>query len=119
MAGKVLVRGLVRFEPTAPPFDNAEVRVRLEDVSTVDAPAALVAEQSIPGVAKPPGPATVAFAVHGDGALDPHRHYGVRVHVDVDGSGRVSAGDFVSTEAYPIRADDGAASLDILVRTVR
>jgi len=42
----------------------------------------------------------------------------VRVHADVDGDGRVSRGDYVSMQSYPVTADT-SGRMEIVVREVR
>ena len=83
------------------------VYVRLEDVSRADAAAVLVAEQvmrdaKISGDARP-----LLFEIPA-AQRRPNREYGVRVHVDVDGDGQVSVGDYTSTQSYRVRGTDDA-----------
>ena len=44
----------------------------------------------------------------------------VRVHVDVDGSGSVSSGDFITTASYPVPMGAGAeeAVIEVTVRRI-
>jgi len=96
-----VVEGEIRFPPDAA-FVGATVHVRLQDVTLADGPARTVAEQTIPNVSHPgTSGGTVAFALRGQG-LDMRARYVVRVHVDVDGDGRVSRDDYISTESYPV-----------------
>ncbi|MGH6689971.1 MAG: YbaY family lipoprotein [Gammaproteobacteria bacterium] len=99
--GEDVVEGEIHFPPDAV-FAGATVHVRLLDATVADGPSRTVAEQTIPNVSHPRGAGgTVAFAVRGSG-LDARARYVVRVHVDVDGDGRVSRGDYISTESYPV-----------------
>ena len=94
------------------------MRVRLEDVSLADAEADLIAAEVIT-VSKPLGSGEpFPFVIRGDVTLDPRRNYIVRVHVDIDRSGTVSAGDFVSTQAHVVAAGRDPGELEILVRRV-
>lgn len=96
-----VVEGEIRFPPGAPTFVGATVRVRLLDVTRADAPSRTVAELTIPHVSHSGGPRGIAFALAAKG-VDPRAHYIVQVHVDVNGDGRVSRGDFITTESYPV-----------------
>lgn len=99
---KRLVSGEIVFGKEARSFSRAIVNVRLEDVSYVDAPSKTVAEQVFPCVSYRAGSQVkLAFDLRGD-MPDERASYGVRVHVDVDGDGQVSRGDYISTESHPV-----------------
>jgi uncharacterized lipoprotein YbaY len=118
-APQPVVTGEIRFEPQAPPFRNATIRVRLEDVSRMDAPARVVAEQVIRGVSRStPAAAPVPFAVHSARALDSRATYNLRAHVDLNGNGEIEVGDFITMERFPVRPGPAPARLDVLVRRV-
>jgi uncharacterized lipoprotein YbaY len=96
-----IVEGEIHFPPDAA-FVGATVHVRLQDVTLADGPARTVAEQTIPNVSHPGSSGgTVAFSLRA-GRFDMRARYVVRVHVDVDRDGRVSRGDYISTESYPV-----------------
>ncbi len=114
-----LVEGDVRFEAGARAFKGATLRVRLEKVSELDAPAVTVAECVKPDVAFDPGRANaLGFALAG-GELDARERYVVRAHVDVDGDGKVSRGDYVSAQSYPVLAAGYPQKVSILVKVVK
>ena len=90
--------------------DRATVRVTVWDVTRADAVARPVATRSVhphggtvDGVELPAPP-----PVRG-------KRYQVSVHVDVDGSGEVVPGDWVSTAAHPVPSRGG----DLLVPVSR
>lgn len=99
---KPLVTGEIRFTqpPRLPP--NAKAYVRLLDTSMADAPARLVAQAVLEGIAGEANRGnSVPFAINGD--LDnPHATYTVSVLVDVDGDGETSRGDFINMQSYPV-----------------
>lgn len=93
--------------PEQPPA-GARVVVQVLDTTYADAPAAVLAEDV--------GTITVtdSLVIHRAtvDAVDAGGGATVRVHVDVDGDGEVSLGDFVTTQAYPV-ADAGAISVSV------
>ena len=113
-----LVDGDIEFEGE-PSFSDATLYVRLEDVSEADAPAKVVSEYVRRGVTVNPETAeTVTFTLTGE-APDPTASYSVRAHLDVDGDGQVSAGDFISTQSYPVLTSGHPSRVSVLVRPVR
>jgi uncharacterized lipoprotein YbaY len=95
---------------------NATVYVRLEDVSRADAPSRIVAEQVLSGVSFAEG-TPLRFELRGvlpGGSLSCR----LRVHVDVDGDGQVSLGDYVSTESYPVTPSTAQADMQVRVHKV-
>ena len=100
----LLVSGQVILEG-AQSFSSATVRVRLEDVTQLDVPSVTVAEQVIARVSYQVGSQQgVPFCLVGR-APDLQARYGVRVHVDVDGDGFISVGDWLSTQSHPVLTD--------------
>ena len=95
----ILVSGEIIFEDGGPSFDGATVYVRLEDVSRVDAASIVVAEQIISKVTAADVP--IHFRLTGE-PLAERAAYIVTVHVDVDGSGVLSPGDYLTMESYPV-----------------
>lgn len=80
---------------------GAPMRVQVLDTSYADAPAVVVTERDAT-VENRFG--SLLSTVELDVRLpsDRPRHYTVRVHVDLDGNGPVSRGDFVTTVSYPL-----------------
>lgn len=93
------------------------VIVRVEDVSRADAAARIAGEARVErGTDPAPGlPLLVSVPVH---AVDEQAAYAVRVHVDVDGDGQVSEGDYVSTQRYPVLTGGHPAMVVAAVRPV-
>lgn len=96
VTGEILLGGVQRA------FTGATVHVQLEDVSYADAPSRVVAEQVIPDVSHEPGTEHILrFAFHGD-VPDEQGRYIVTVHLDLQGQGRVTRGDYLTVESYPV-----------------
>ncbi len=114
-----LVKGKVTFEEKAPPFTGATMYVRLENVTLADAAAEVVADYVERNVAFDPKiDKDLSFAIAGK-APDPQASYAVRVHIDIDGDGEVSLGDFISTQSYPVLTFGYPREVSILVRQVK
>jgi len=113
-----LLCGEVIFEGTRS-FTGATVYVRLEDVSRLDAPSMVIAEQVIRSVVHQAGSQQgLEFSLYGQ-IPDEQASYTVRVHVDVDGDGRVSHGDFLSMESYPVLTHGYPNRVKVRVREVK
>lgn len=106
----------VLFGADAQDLRKATVYVRLEEAGRVDAPSRVVAEQVLRDVAHEAG-AQLHVELWGD-VPSGRGNYQLRVHVDVDGDGEVSPGDYVSTESYPVNPSAGPAELGVRVHRV-
>lgn len=101
----------VRFEvpPGVLPPAGACATVGLQDVGRADAAATTVAERTIllvPDDDADPGDRRTVEVELTVPRPDPRSSCSVRVHVDVTGSGEVSAGDLVSTTHVGVTAAD-------------
>jgi uncharacterized lipoprotein YbaY len=111
--------GHIEFAEILAPFADATVIVKVEDTRRADAPAVVIAEQRIRHVSRAPGQhAPVLFAIEcsADSEL---AHYALKAHVDVDASGDVSVGDYVSTQSYPLAEVASLAQVIVRVDPVR
>ena len=114
-----LVKGRVRFDEDAPPFTGATMYVRLENMTLADRTSEVVGDYVERDVAFDPKTAKVlSFAIAGK-APDPRASYAVRVHIDIDGDGEVSRGDFISMQSYPVITFGHPSEVSILVRQVK
>lgn len=97
-----LVSGEIVFGEGEEAFSGAVLTVRLEEVGRADAPSDVVAEQTRYGVAWEPGEAGQAsFVLYGP-APRKSAHYAVSAHLDIDGSGQVSRGDYINMASCPV-----------------
>jgi uncharacterized lipoprotein YbaY len=113
-----VVQGEVQFPEDTPAFSDGTIRVSLLDVTRADAPARTVAEQRIANVCHPGGPGEgVSFVLRVSG-VNARARYEVRAHVDLDGDGRVSPGDYISTQSYPVLTSGHPDRLMVGVRRV-
>jgi uncharacterized lipoprotein YbaY len=112
------ISGTIQFEDVRQPAQDVTVYVRVEEASRLDAPASRIAEVALRGVHVFPGSPAIPFTVR-DVFSVPSGRYVVRVHVDVDGDGQVSRGDYVSVQSYPVLTGAAADIVAIVVREVR
>jgi uncharacterized lipoprotein YbaY len=119
MAGTpVTVEGDIEFEDLTSPIDGATIHIRVEDVSRADAPAIRLVEQVISDVMlMGPGRVSVPFSMQVS-LPDPNGQYSLRVHVDLRGNGLVEAGDYITTQSYPVSASAGSSRMLVQVRRV-
>lgn len=110
---QVLVTGKVKFEQDATSFDNATAYINLLDVSRQDAPSQTIAKQVINNIKL----GEFSFSLFGM-VKDPRGMYVVSVHVDVDGDGEVSTGDYITTGYYEISAQQEHTDIDVTVKKV-
>jgi uncharacterized lipoprotein YbaY len=88
--------------PVPEDLSKAIVYVRLEDTSLADVPSRVVSEQRLMRLPERlTSTGTVPFNLHA-WRPDPKSTYSVSVHVDVDRDGKVSRGDYINTESYPV-----------------
>lgn len=96
----------------------ATVYVRVQDTSRIDAPARIVAEDRLREI--------TLDRLREDGIefrmvvreLEPRTRYEVSVLVDLDGDGRISGGDYVSTSAYPVLTRGFPSYVEVHVRPI-
>ena len=114
-----LMQGEILFSEGAPSFTKASIHIYLEDTTLADAPARVALHQVMADV-----PAElilnnrIPFVLYGT-IPDPRARYTVRVLVDVDGDGRISHGDYISTASYPVLTQGYPDQVVIQVKRVR
>jgi len=115
----LLVKGKITFEEGAPPFTGATMYVRLENITAADTASEVVANYVERDVAFDPKTSSgLSFAIAG-GPPDPRASYAVRGHIDIDGDGAVSKGDFISMQSYPVITFGHPREVSILARQVK
>lgn len=113
------VAGTVELEAGAPPFEGATVRVKLRDVTMADKPAQTVAEQVIDGVSHRATTGRIPFELHATTGLAPDRKYLVEAHVDLNGSGEIEPGDFITMTSHPVAPGPEPTRVDVQVRRIQ
>jgi len=114
----MVIRGELSFEGGVANLGGAAVTVRLLDVSQVDAAERTVAEYRI--LSHPAGADTshkITFEIASD-RISKGQSYTLAAHVDVDRDGKVSIGDYITMESFPVSAESLSSHYVVRVRKV-
>jgi uncharacterized lipoprotein YbaY len=111
---KPVVKGEIKFagKPDVPA--SAKIYVRLLNTSLADAPSNIVAEQVIDHLRNDE---KIAFRLEPD-SINERDSYTVSVLVDVDGDGKISKGDYISMQSYPVLTFGSPTEVTIEVKRV-
>src|SRR5689334_9359633 len=112
------ISGTLEFNDVRQPAGNVTVHVRVEEASRADAPAAVVAQLVLRGVEVAAAAPPLQFELH-DIPTVPSGRYVLRAHADVDGDGRITRGDYISTQSYPVLAGAVADVVRMVLHEVR
>ena len=110
----------VVLEGGVPPPTGAPLRVEVRDVAYADAPAEVLGA-AVTEVSGTPGDASAeARPVLGTVTCEVERAPEMGIvwcHVDVDGDGRVSSGDYITIQSWPV-PPGGAGEMTVTVRRI-
>jgi hypothetical protein len=100
------VTGTVRLPAVSKPFQNAAAHISVQDVSRMDVSATIIAsEMTRLSVSEDDIESgreiSFEFTIHGE-IPDERNIYVVNVHIDVDGNGKISKGDYITTGLYSV-----------------
>ena len=112
------ISGTIEFHDVRQPAGDVTVYVRVEEASRADAPAAVVAQVMLRGIEVAAAALPLRFELH-DIQTVPSGRYVVRAHADVDGDGRITRGDYISTQSYPVLTGAAADVVKIVLHEVR
>lgn len=114
MASETLVTGEIT-PADGSHFEDATVYVRLENVSMMDAPAAVLSEQILHNVDF--SGKSIPFELVGAPPDNPNGRYNVRVHISMTGSNEFSKGDYITKRSYPVESGK-ARNLQVKVERI-
>lgn len=90
-----IVEGEILLPANTPIFQARQVIIEVQDVSLADASSTLVNHQRLDNVAlKPQGRIRFNISVPD---MELNRSLSLQVHIDLDGNGRIKAGDLLTT----------------------
>ena len=113
---RVKVKVLLRNQVSLP--DAAVCRVEVRDVSLLDAPSVTVCSHQAPAT-KISGITLLTEILEVPDNDLVGRHLNVWAHLSLTGSKRVQSGDYITMQAYPIRAAVSTVSVVVELQPVR
>ena len=112
------VQGMIIFDEPVESFSNATIYLEVEDVSLQDVASVVISEDTIDDVSMDArNIQPVEYMIYHP-ELDERMTYSLSVHVDVDGDGNLSKGDYYSTWHNPVPTDPGMHDLDVHVEMI-
>ena len=115
---KQVVKGEIKFAGTPKLPKSAKTYVRLLNTSLADAPSMVVAEQVIEHSAHSLSKGEKIAFVLEPSSIDERGSYTVSVLVDLDGDGKISKGDYISMQSYPVLTYGYPSQVTIEVKQV-
>ena len=107
----------IHFDGLIADLANADIIIHIEDVSEADAPARELARHNRRlSVVRHNDPVVVLELERPVAA--PGSQVAVRIHVDRDGDGAISVGDFINTTACPLRSGSSGGVTDVFVQPI-
>ncbi|NPE31060.1 hypothetical protein HNV12_24510 [Methanococcoides sp. SA1] len=112
------VQGNIIFDEPVESFSNATIYLKVEDVSLQDVASVTMSENSIIDVSMDADNVQPVPYQINHPELEERMTYSLSVHVDVDGDGRLSKGDYYSTWHNPVPTGSGMHDLDVHVEMI-
>lgn len=117
--GSQFLQGQIELPHQITAFRPARVVIELEDISRADAPSQVAARlEFVTETLRSGDLIPFALEVPAD-ALNQRSLYSVRVHIDVNGSGRIDPGDYITMQSYPVLTRGHGNQVRVAVRQVQ
>ncbi|MCY4530259.1 MAG: hypothetical protein OXD46_14665 [Chloroflexi bacterium] len=112
------IRGTIEFVGATEPIAGESLYIRLEDLSRPDLGKRRITERMIPNFStESSDPGRFRYAIDYQEPR-PFGDYGVEVHLDVDGSGEVDRGDYVTTATYSFTGHSPSRRVNVRMNEV-
>lgn len=118
MATTIPLTVQVTFDPGAGAFQSAALYAYVEDVSRLDAPAQALGSAVLQDVSHQAGEVSGPQLTLQVSVPEASATVSVRVHIDLDGDGRYSRGDFITMESYPVLTRGHLDRVTVRVRQI-
>ncbi|HET8675905.1 MAG TPA: YbaY family lipoprotein [Blastocatellia bacterium] len=110
------ITGKIILPANAPAVKADQVVIEVRDVSLADAPSTVVAEHRLENVTlKPNGEIKFKITVPD---VESNRTLAFRVHISLDGSGKVKPGDLLTTTHVAVPSAGKASGIEIPVKVI-
>lgn len=119
MSSPFILKGEITFAKTGTSFSGVTAYIRLEDVSQADTASRIVAQQVIEDISHQQGEEEKIQVSLECQIVNERASYIVSVHVDVDGDGQVSKGDYINMESYPVLTFGRPNQISVYVQPVK
>ena len=104
-----IVEGEIIFRQIPTSFSGATVFIFLEDNNRADAPSVVVARSVLHGISRSPeNISSIHFRIVHP-SPDSNAQLAISIHIDVDGDGKISPGDFITMESFPVTGNNPLA----------
>lgn len=114
-----MLHGQIVFGDDAQAFSGATLYVMVEDVTYADSEAVIVGRLVETDVSYDPATREpLTFEVSGE-VPDSNALYSVRAHIDLEGDGKISHGDYVNTQSYPVITRGHPSEVSVRVSRVK
>lgn len=110
------ITGKIVLPANTPAVGADQVLIEVRDVSLADAPSTVVMERKLTNVELQPS-GQIKFRMRVP-EVEESRALSLRVHVSLDGSGRVKSGDLLTTAHLPVPSSGPAKSLEVPVTLI-
>ena len=112
------IRGTIEFVGATEPISGETLYIRLEDLSRPDLGKRRITERAIPGFStEASDPGRFRYTINYQEPR-PFGEYAVEVHLDVDGSGEVDRGDYVTTAKYSFTGHSPSKRMNVRMTEV-
>lgn len=112
-----LVTGEIILPSPSPDLSNATVYVRLQETTQADALARTITEEVLTQARERTTSGILPFTLCGEG-IDPRARYTISVHIDVNGDGAVSRGDYIHAASIPVLTYGHPNRVHVLLQVV-
>ncbi len=110
------VTGTVVLPANQPAGKAGLVLIEVRDVTLMDVPSKVIAEQSLGNISLEPN-TRIPFEFQ-ISDVESNRALALRVHISMDGSGQIKSGDLLTTANYPVPTAGSVPFLEVKITRI-